>query len=735
MMLKIRRIRHKLLISYSIVFFLSICLGSLLIYHFVRNNIETNIERELNNTTNSILNLVRTSATVSIKNHLRAIAEKNLELVRHFHRKSLNGALTRDQAQKEVAELMLSQTIGESGYIYCIDSDGVVKVHPRSALIETNVTDFEFVKEQLKRKKGYIEYDWKNPGESTARAKALYMLYFPPWDWIISVSSYRKEFKNLVNVDDFRRSILEMRLGISGYPFVIDGEGTAIVHPKLQGRNLLKDIELPNQFLEQMQRFKTGKIIYHWKNPDESKERMKLVIFNHIPEYDWIVASSSYLDEFYKPLKTIRNLIIATVLVTLMLFLPITSKISASITNPLQKLMNHFGGVGSDNFTTRVEPTSEDEIGQLSVYFNRFMAQLENYHRDLTNEILVRRKVEEDLRESEARYRSVMEAAPDPIITYDMLGCVTYLNPAFSKVFGWTSEECLGRKMDHFVPEENWKETDKMIQDILDGNTLSGTQTRRYKKSGEIVHVSISGATYRDRRGQLVGSVIILRDITKSKALQKQVMDIADSERQRIGQDLHDDLCPHLIGIEGLSSALTADLEEAASPYRPLSEDILKLVRQAIGKSRGLAQGLCPVHTVAHGLETALQNLVDHMAMVSRIDCRFSCDKPISLKDNTVATHLFYIAQEAVNNAVKHAAARIISVELHIVKDSIQLCIKDDGRGIPAVLPKSGIGLQIMQYRARMIGAGFTIESSSGGGTTVQVALGREGLSAGGNHP
>jgi PAS domain S-box-containing protein len=329
----------------------------------------------------------------------------------------------------------------------------------------------------------------------------------------------------------------------------------------------------------------------------------------------------------------------------------------------------------------------------------------------------------------------VMEAAPDPIITYDMLGCVTYLNTAFSKVFGWTADECLGRKMDHFVPEENWKETDTMIQDVLAGKTLSGTQTRRYNKAGDIVHVSISGSTYRDRHGQLVGSVIILRDITKSKQLEKQVMDIADRERQNIGQDLHDDLCPHLIGIEGLSSALAADLKEDASPHQPLADDIVVLIRQGIDKTRGLARGLCPVHTVAHGLETALQNLAGHTSSVYRVDCRLLCDNAVSVKDNTAATHLFYIAQEAVNNAVKHSGAQTITIELHLVKDSIQLRIRDDGKGIPAIRPKSGIGLQIMQYRASMIGAGFTIESSDTSGTVVQVLLRKETLLTGDNLP
>jgi len=723
MKFKIQRIRHKLLIAYSIVFILSISLGSTFIYLSVRNNIKTTIEGELNNTTKAILNLVRTSAAVSIKNHLRAVAEKNLELINYYYKKSVEGVLTREDAQKQVGDLILSQTIGKSGYIYCMNSAGIVTVHPQMALINSDVSNFEFVKQQLKLKKGYIEYDWKNPGEDQARPKALYMLYFEPWDWIISVSSYRREFKDLVNVDDFRKSVLEMHLGRTGYAFVIDGQGTAIIHPKLQGVNILKATELPNQFLEEMRRLKTGKIVYPWKNPDEERERLKLVIFNHIPEYDWIVASSSYLDEFYQPLKTIRSLIIATVLITLILVLPITFKISDSITDPLRRLMLHFNHMGAGNFTSRMESTAQDEIGQLYEYFNRFIEQLEHYHRDLTKEIQVRRKVEEDLRESEERYRSVMEAAPDPIVTYDMQGRVTYLNAAFTQVFGWTPPECIGRKMDHFVPEGSWEETGKMIQAVLAGETLTGTQTRRYNKAGDIVHVSISGATYRDRTGRLVGSVIILRDITDSIRLEKQVMDIAERERQKIGQDLHDDLCPHLIGIEGLGSVLRSNLEEEASGHMAMADKIVTLIGQAIDKTRGLARGLCPVHMVSHGLETALQNLADHTASVSGMACRFVGHHGVTLKDNTAATHLFYIAQEAVNNAVKHSGARNVTIDLLKRKEHIELRISDDGSGIPAKVPKAGIGLQIMQYRARIIGAGFDISSDNRNGTTVQVLL------------
>jgi PAS domain S-box-containing protein len=537
------------------------------------------------------------------------------------------------------------------------------------------------------------------------------------------VSSYRREFKDLVNVDDFKASILGIHFGRTGYSFVIDNQSHLIIHPKLQGVNLREDPSLPNEYAKAMRARKKGKIVYPWKNPDEAQPREKLVIFNYIPEYEWIVASSSYLEEFYHPLTTIRSLVLFTAVVSLVLILVLTFKISASITNPLKKLMNHFHSVPETNFSLRMQWDSNDEIGQLAKYFNQFMGQLERYSSDLNDEIGHRKKVENALRESEGRYRSVMEAAPDPIVVYNMKGEVILFNPAFTRVFGWSLDECLGAKLDHFVPEENWPETQIMIDTIRSGETLSLTETCRYNKQGQIVPVTISGATYRDFNGKLAGSVIILRDITNSKRLRKQIMDIAESERQRIGQDLHDDLCPHLIGIQGLGTVLQAHLKEAASPQAHLAAKIVTLIGDAIEKSRALARGLCPVHMVSHGLFTALEDLATRTAMVTGISCRFEGDEAIDLNDNTIATHLYFIAQEAAANAVKHADASEITIAFFQEKSTLSLTISDNGRGYIRNGALSGIGLQIMEYRAKMVGATVNIDTQIDQGTTIQVLI------------
>lgn len=717
------RIRHKLLLSYSLVFLISMSLGFSLLYSIVRKNIEASIESELKNTTTTILNLVKTSAAVSIKNYLRAIAEKNVEIVSFYFDQYKKGYLSEKAAREMAANVLLSQTIGDSGYIYCLDSHGNVVVHPQVALLDVNVSQYDFIKEMLLEKKGYMEYDWKNPGENETRPKALYMLYFAPWDWIIAVSSYRKEFKGLVKVEDFEKSILALRFGETGYSFVLDSSGNAVIHPKLQGTNVLDKNLFPNQFLQEILDRKTGQLVYPWKNPDEQDARLKLCIFNYIPEYDWIVGSSSYQEEFFKPLKTISTLIVTIFAITLLMVLSLTYKISSSITRPLLILRQHFEKASTGDFSLRMVTSASDEIGQLAQYFNRFMVQLAEYSDNLKKQIQVRQEVENTLRESEERYRLVMEAAADPIVIYDMDGNVHYFNPAFSRVFGWTLPECQGLKMDHFVPEENWDETHVMISTILSGETVPATETKRYTKDGTVLHVSISGAVYRDRNQELAGSIIILRDITENKRLTKQLMDLGDQVRQTIGQDLHDDLCPHLIGIAGLTAVLESNLQKESKENSVLAGKIEQLIEEATGKARSLARGLCPVHLVSHGLQSALKEIAAHTEQMSGLVCGFSGDEKVDIDDNTVATHLYYIAHEAVNNAVKHAEAIHIDLSLFRKDGYIHLRITDDGQGISAGSHSDGIGMLIMKYRASVIGAFMEIKTESGIGTTIHVYL------------
>jgi PAS domain S-box-containing protein len=186
-------------------------------------------------------------------------------------------------------------------------------------------------------------------------------------------------------------------------------------------------------------------------------------------------------------------------------------------------------------------------------------------------EIVDRGLMENVLKESEEKYRTVLEASPDPVVVYDMEGKVVYFNPAFTSVFGWTLEERLDQKMDDFVPEESWLKTKVMIDMVLAGESFSGIETRRYTKEGSIINVSLSGAIYKDQDGNPIGSIIIQRDISEQKKLEAQLQRAQKMEALGIlaGGVAHD-LNNVLSGIVSYPDLLLMQIPEDSPLIKPI---------------------------------------------------------------------------------------------------------------------------------------------------------------------
>lgn len=189
-------------------------------------------------------------------------------------------------------------------------------------------------------------------------------------------------------------------------------------------------------------------------------------------------------------------------------------------------------------------------------------------YRGVDRNITERKQVEQSLRESEERFRTVLEANPDPVVVYDKTGNVIFFNPAFTKVFGWTLDECLGKRMDMFEPEESWPETRRMIEKVMAGESLYGIETRRLTKDGKIIYISLSAAVFHDRDGNPVGSVINLRDISEKKRLETQLQRAQKMEAiGALAGGVAHDLNNILSGIVSYPELLLLDLPQD-SPYK-----------------------------------------------------------------------------------------------------------------------------------------------------------------------
>ncbi len=518
--------------------------GGFFLEKMVRKTIEAQISSELDNLSQSIQDTVKTTASASIKNRLRGIAEKNLDIVSYFYNQQASGQLSENHAKLQTAEILLSQTIGKTGYIYCVNSAGIIQVHPEDKLIGKNISDFPFIQQQIHEKKGYLEYEWKNPSDLQQRSKALFMVYFEPWDWIITVSSYKEDFKNLINVDDFRSSVLNHRFGTTGYSFLIDLKGNLIIHPKLEGTNIYNSKDANGRmFIKELCEKKNGRIIYPWKNPDEHIAREKLVIFNLIPEYGWIIASSSYLEEFYQPVRSIRTIIIFTILVILLAVLPLTFWISSLITNPLQKLMVKLDRGAKGDLSVRMEVETNKEIGKLACYFNEFMDKRQQHHLELENRVLRRTidledemaerlRVENTLRKHMKLLDTFQDTIPNPLFYKNSAGLYLGCNTAFAQqIMGIDQKMIIGKTL---------AELDNVISSELIGS-LQGQDLELFQSGGSQVYeqkvtcsdgvirdFQFSKATFSDNDGKVVGLAGVMMDLTEINQARQKIQEQAD---------------------------------------------------------------------------------------------------------------------------------------------------------------------------------------------------------------
>lgn len=218
------------------------------------------------------------------------------------------------------------------------------------------------------------------------------------------------------------------------------------------------------------------------------------------------------------------------------------------------------------------------------------------------------------------------------------------------------------------------------------------------------------------------------QQIAARKSLEKEILHISEHEKQSIGQDLHDDLGQQLAGIWLLSDLLKTSLAEKKSPEAEDAAKITTLLKDALALTRSLARGLHPVAVQAGGLVAALDELASRTSSMFRIQCRCKCPPAIDM-DNTIATHLYRIAQEAVTNAVKHGLAKEIDIELSTNPHRTVLSVKDQGkshgrRSFDQDPDHRGMGMRIMRYRAEIIGGNLDIRrSQSGAGTAVVCAI------------
>ncbi len=351
------------------------------------------------------------------------------------------------------------------------------------------------------------------------------------------------------------------------------------------------------------------------------------------------------------------------------------------------------------------------------------------------------------LHESTERLAAILDTAADAIITIDRQGVIDSINRATLALFGYEREELLGCPIARLIPSVQSTLTpfdmDNYLLHQLDRKLETRLETSAMRKNGSMFPIELAFGKV-DHLGLYTG---ILRDISERKRFQAHLLEIAAEEQTRIGQELHDGTQQELTGLTLFAGTICDLLQTAVPPRSPNGRD-WRIADQVFGRLKQstekllhglkianqhvheLSHGIMPVQIDSEGLRSALAELATTTNELQNIRCRFACTGVSSIPNNLIATQLYRIAQESLNNALKHAAPDLIEILLTQEHQQITLEIRDNGVGLDATAPREepirgrGIGLRIMEYRASVLGGILEFENNAtGSGMTLRCIV------------
>lgn len=345
----------------------------------------------------------------------------------------------------------------------------------------------------------------------------------------------------------------------------------------------------------------------------------------------------------------------------------------------------------------------------------------------LTSEVRIRQLTETALQHQKEILSSILDSMRDGVVVANGEGRIIVFNPAAIRLFG---EAPLNVDANEWVTRMERNLLDPTAGSPHDKHLLRKSLSGQHSGQGEIsligrgssgrIQLGLTALPLMSRNSDRTGTVLVFNDLTSRRNLEKQISQASEREQRRIGQDLHDGICQHLAGVAFAAGTLQSELETMNLPKQAeKTASIGRLVREGIQQTKDLARGLYPMG-IEEGLDVALASLASTTRARLGIQCTYrQTGEGFKLDPNT-AGHLYRISQEAVTNAVVHGKPENILIHLSRDADNLILEVSDDGTGIgTARNPESGIGLQIMSYRADLVGAKMEVTSREGSGTRI----------------
>jgi PAS domain S-box-containing protein len=341
--------------------------------------------------------------------------------------------------------------------------------------------------------------------------------------------------------------------------------------------------------------------------------------------------------------------------------------------------------------------------------------------RDITES----KRTEAVLKESEEKFRTLFESAPIGMALHDARGKYVQTNQAYQRMLGYSNEELRQLSVQKITYPDDVLEGQRFFEEFREGKRKQYQREKRYlHKDGHLVWAHASASALRNNKGELIYIISMVEDITERKQLEQEVIETSANERRRVGHELHDGLGQYLAGIAFKAKALEQSLVAESLPHGAEAKELAALVSNAISQTRSLARGLDPIEVETIGLQAALENLAVETQKFFNISCRFQCSENEMEVDPQVSLALYRVVQEAIHNGITHGEAGAIEIELTMNGSNLCLRVQDDGTGFqPEESRPGGIGLRVMQYRARSIGGSLRVSSQPQRGTEVHCMV------------
>ncbi len=327
------------------------------------------------------------------------------------------------------------------------------------------------------------------------------------------------------------------------------------------------------------------------------------------------------------------------------------------------------------------------------------------------------------------RFHTLAQISPVGIFRAGLAGELLYVNDRWRQIAGLTDTTSLPARWTAALHPDDRAPVEADWRRAIEQRAPCEFEARFQHRNGKTIWVLGQVAPESDGHGGVAAYVGAVTDMTELRRLEREVLEISEREQQRIGQDLHDDLCQQLVAAQYSATSLKRELRGRGDSAAAMAGDLSELLKGTVVRTRQMARRIFPVNLDQAGLMSALQELAENSSRFFDITCLFECPQPILLEDNATGAHLFRIAQEALSNAIRHGHATEVRLCLSSAEGhDFELSVRDNGSGFEMPVGDStGMGLHIMNYRSRMIGATLRIERDPAGGTIVRCTVPQAG--------